>query len=489
MTASTSRAVAMYGAPPINLHARPKAEAPRSVVHSAALAFVWLAVALSSCVFIEPAPFDLVVFGLFILLPVIGLVQSKPLINSGMALWLIVIAGGFLSAAFARDMPVAAKHMFLSLYLVGMSILFAAFVAKSPLNHTKLVLNAYLFASVFAALLGIAGYLNLFPGAADYFTRYDRATGLFKDPNVYGPFLIAGLVTALHNWLTRPAERGIGSLLAAGIILIGILFSFSRGAWMATAFALALYAYLYAITAPTNWERLKLAALVLFGAAALGLVLAAALQSDAVGRFLQERAALTQSYDAGAEGRFGGQLKALDLVLENPIGLGSLMFSAFHHHEEVHNVYLSMLLNSGWVGGLVYAMICFGTVAFGFQHALKKTRTQPLFLIVYAALTANIVEGAIIDSDHWRHFYLLLGLVWGLMASDDKIVRDTRIVADRRPVLLRSVLLIPPSSRDPRIVRKLPAALTNVASFDEARRRQQLSKRAPRIVGIAPATG
>jgi Ni,Fe-hydrogenase I large subunit len=108
---------------------------------------------------------------------------------------------------------------------------------------------------------------------------------------------------------------------------------------------------------------------------------------------------------------------------------------------------------------------------------------------VYAALTTNILEGAVIDSDHWRHFYLLLGLVWGLMASDDKIVRAARTVVDRRPVLLRSVLLIPPSSRDPRIVRKLPVALTNVASIDDARRRQQRSKRTPRIVGMTPVTG
>ncbi len=29
-------------------------------------------------------------------------------------------------------------------------------------------------------------------------TLYSRATGLFKDPNVYGPFLIMGLIYAFH---------------------------------------------------------------------------------------------------------------------------------------------------------------------------------------------------------------------------------------------------------------------------------------------------
>jgi hypothetical protein len=27
------------------------------------------------------------------------------------------------------------------------------------------------------------------------------------------------------------------------------------------------------------------------------------------------------------------------------------------------------------------------------------------------------VEGLVIDTDHFRHFYLLIGLLWGLMAA------------------------------------------------------------------------
>src|SRR5262249_10917426 len=54
--------------------------------------------------------------------------------------------------------------------------------------------------------------------------------------------------------------------------------------------------------------------------------------------------------------------------------------------------------------------------ALGFRHALKATPTQPLFLIVYAAFIANALEGIIIDSDHWRHFYLLAAMVWGMMS-------------------------------------------------------------------------
>lgn len=424
----------------------------KSAAHQIALALVWLTVAISSIVFDEPAPVDAMTIGLMILLPVVGLVDAKPMLWAGFAVVFAMTACGEVSAALARETGIAVSHMTVSLYLVGAWFLFAAFVAKNPEKHTRLILNAYLVAGIIAALCGIVGYLNLFPGSYDLFTRYDRASGPFKDPNVFGPFLVAPLLTALHLWLVRPLRRGILPLIAAAILAVGILFSFSRGAWAAATIGIGLYSYFYTITANSNRERLKLAALVLLCIAVLALILAAAFKSEAISSLLEQRTALTQSYDVGPDGRFGGQLKAVGLILDNPLGIGAAIFTRFYHHEEVHNIYLSMFLNAGWVGGLLYLMTCLGTLAFGFRHVFKKTPSSPLFLIVFSALAGNICEGVLIDSDHWRHFYLLLALVWGMMAADQRQLRPARILRDLRPVLLQSVLLIPPSRRPMRIV-------------------------------------
>ena len=69
-------------------------------------------------------------------------------------------------------------------------------------------------------------------------------------------------------------------------------------------------------------------------------------------QLMQERASLTQGYDEGPEGRFGGQQKAVRLILDNPFGIGTHTFREKHHHEEVHNVYLTMFHYAGWIGGL-----------------------------------------------------------------------------------------------------------------------------------------
>ena len=60
------------------------------------------------------------------------------------------------------------------------------------------------------------------------------------------------------------------------------------------------------------------------------------------------------------------------------------------------------------------------------------------------------------DSDHWRHFFLLMGVVWGLMAGDAREVRKATIVRDRRPILLLQQLVVPPSRRQVRIAGRAP---------------------------------
>ena len=446
--------------PPLSSGAAPRMrDQPKSAVHRIALLAVWLTVASSSIVLVEPAPVDLMTIGLFVLLPVIGLVDARRYVIAVFAVLLAISAMSFFAAPAAFDVPVAIKHSAVSLYLYGATFLFAAFIAKRPGPHLRLVLNAHLVAASIAAALGIVGYLDLFPGAYDLFTRYDRASGPFKDPNVFGPFLVPALLTALHMWLVQPVARGFLPLALAALLSAGLLLSFSRGAWATGAIAFLIYGYFYSLSANRNIERLKLGLLVILGAAIVMLVLAVALQSDAVQRLIAERAALTQPYDEGPEGRFGGQEKAFAVVLDNPLGIGGLQFAPFIHHEEPHNVYLNMLMSSGWIGGLLYLALCLMLIGHGFRHALKKTRTRGLFLVVYASLVATILLGVLIDSDHWRHFYLLAGLVAGVIAGDSREIRPARIVADVRPVLMKKTLIIPPTNRDNRITGRVPARL------------------------------
>jgi O-antigen ligase len=252
-------------------------------------------------------------------------------------------------------------------------------------------------------------------------TRYGRATGLFKDPNVFGPFLVPALVYGLSRLAGMRLRKSIPLLGLLLMIGLAMLLSFSRGAWINLGVATAIYGALHILTVRDNRARLKFAVLAVMGIAALSALVLVALQFDAVSGLASERASLDQSYDEGPEGRFGGQQKAALLILEHPLGIGAQQFVPQYHREEPHNVYLAMFLNAGWLGGFLFLGLVVSTVVWGLRHAFVRCATQPLFLVVYACFVAHVLEGLVIDLDHWRHFYLLMAMAWGLMLSGMRV--------------------------------------------------------------------
>jgi len=245
-----------------------------------------------------------------------------------------------------------------------------------------------------------------------------RADVTLAHPDFAGIFLAMLLPVALAKVVSRrPLATRVLSANIAIVIGLGLLLSFSRGAWINLGVAVAIFGVLHILTVRSNRARLRFAVLAVMGVVALSALVVGALQLDGVSRLASERATLDQSYDEGPDGRFGGQQKAIGLILQNPLGLGAQQFVPQYHHEEPHNVYITMFLNAGWVGGLIFLALVGTTSVWGLRHAFVRCATQPLFLVVYACFVANVLEGLIIDLDHWRHFYLLMALVWGLMLS------------------------------------------------------------------------
>jgi len=390
------------------------------LVHRVILGMVWATFALSSIVFTEPAPVDAMLAGLAILLPVAGLVAVTPALSSYLALWSVAGACGLLAATFSRDVAGSTVFTVVSLYLYVASFTLAGFVARAPARHSRLILSGWTAAAIVAAAAALLGYFDIVPGAHELFTKFERASGPFKDPNVFGPFLVAPILYLLHLALERPGSPSLFLLVTAAFLSLGVLLSYSRGAWINLAVAIAIYAVLAYLTAQTAAARTRIISLVVAASAAITLITVAALQDSHIGAFLTDRASLTQSYDEGPAGRFGGQQKAVSLILENPFGIGAGQFTSVHHTEEVHNVYLSMILNAGWLGGLTFWLMTGLTLAIGLTAIRKPSPYRGVFLVAFAAFCATAAEGIVIDIDHWRSFYILMALIWGMAFSPAK---------------------------------------------------------------------
>jgi O-antigen ligase len=169
------------------------------------------------------------------------------------------------------------------------------------------------------------------------------------------------------------------------------------------------------------------------GAVAMLAAVGVATQLDQVRDLLEQRANLDQSYDEGPDGRFGGQQKARALILEHPFGIGTHTFRDTYHHEEPHNVYLSMFLNAGWLGGLFYIVSVLTTLCLGFRSALQNNRLQGAAVIAVASFAGLVFESFVIDSDHWRHFFIMAGLIWGIADAAPVDVDPSRRAGDPVP--------------------------------------------------------
>jgi O-Antigen ligase len=208
----------------------------------------------------------------------------------------------------------------------------------------------------------------------------------------------------------------LASGAALAIVVMALLLSFSRAAWGQFAGTAALLMLLTFITSRSNRERVRIILFAGLGAALLVMLIVALLSLDQVGNLFKERANLDQSYDMGPMGRFGRYTAGFTLALESPLGIGPLQFNKIFP-EDPHNTFLNAFMTGGWIVGVVYPTIVLTTLWIGLRYVFVDAPWRRIYLAVFCAFVGTVAESAIIDIDHWRHFFLLLGMVWGLILA------------------------------------------------------------------------
>lgn len=267
-----------------------------------------------------------------------------------MALVAAILVGGIVGIPLSTHFTLSATHIAVTGYLVAVAVFIACIVRRDPERALGAILGGYTVAAVLAAVAAIIGYFSLVSGAEELFTLYGRARGPFKDPNVFGPFLVVPALFCLLQVFTRPATRTLLPLAGFGILVLAILLSLSRGAWGNLAISGLVFVALLALT---NTDPAFRARLVLWsvGACVLGAcVVGLALNDRSLSRLIAERFQLIQTYDAGGHGRFDAQAQALEFIQVSPLGIGPRDFASFWG-EEAHNVYLTIFLAGGWLAG------------------------------------------------------------------------------------------------------------------------------------------
>lgn len=363
--------------------------------------------------FLRPSPYDFIAIPTLALWLCLGIrlhASSLPFV----ALLLLYNLGLLVALVPYLDEPFPVEWTVQSLYLMVTALFFVMFFSDRTRSRIDLALRAYVASCLFAAGAGIVSY---FGGAGGlFFTMDGRAAGVFEDPNVLGSFLILGALTLAHGLLTGRSRHPVLALSGLLILLLGIFLSFSRGSWAATLIAGALMAGLIYRTADSAALRRRLVRLGL-AALALGAVgIAALLSVDQIAERFQDRAQVTKDYDEGETGRFGNQRRGLPMLIEKPNGFGPLRWRLTFGLEP-HNSYIGGFANGGWLGGFSFLGLVLATGYVGFRLCLRPSPVQRQAQIVWPALFIFFLQAFQIDIDHWRHVFMMFGMVWALEAA------------------------------------------------------------------------
>lgn len=375
---------------------------------------LWLLVFSGAFAIIEPSPYE-IVFMLAALVFAATSLRFDPLLAPLVAGLALFDAGGLLALIPWTGNRDSVIYVVISFYVTLTGLFFACVMLEDPRGRLDSMRSAFTAAAVCASIAGILGYFDV-AGLGEAFTKYGRATGTFKDPNVLGPFLVLPLV-----WLTQGillgGRAGLIRTYAPMVIILAALFlSFSRGAWGVAAASVLLMVALTFITTRSARLRLRIIGFGLAGSMGLLLLLAIALSIPAIRDVFEIRASLSQDYDLGEFGRFGAQLRAIPMLLERPLGFGPLQFRHLFFGEDPHNVFVNAFASYGWLGGFSFIAVNAMTLYAGWWLVFRRNALQPHAIALWSCLFIQLLQGFQIDTDHWRHLWLFLGCVWGLAA-------------------------------------------------------------------------
>ncbi len=306
---------------------------------------------------------------------------------------------------------------------VGLLLPFLSYAAITSCaagwEEVRRILRFFALSVVVQNVVCVGAFLAAyFFGVTTLFVRYEglRLSGLLLDPNAYGGLLAVTFILIEAACLgPAPLLRKRAHFFSSWTLGLGLLFTFSRSAWLALALALALWALLQ----PRAAGRLMLRAMI--AVPCIFLVLGPR-------RFppiFEEMASRPKQ----VQGRFDLIHDALVAFSRRPFlggGLGSFRLS---EGEIAHNSAMWFLADFGILGlSVLLGFLGWFFVKAWRTYRLTSAKERPIALALLLGHTAMVGLAMGIEAFYQRHWWLVFGLI---AASYSIVTRRTGHIAHR----------------------------------------------------------
>jgi O-antigen ligase len=199
-------------------------------------------------------------------------------------------------------------------------------------------------------------------------------------------------------------------LAMLGILFVGVFFSYSRAAYLNLGDGVLVLMVVLPLRRGGSRRAVGLLVTLLTGLALIGGAVAVTGSLS----FLQERAKF-QTYD---NQRFGAQERGIQLAERYPIGIGPGQFESLAPIS-AHSTYVRTVAEEGILGFFILAGIIFGTLVLAVRNVVLGRGTYGIgSSALLAAWVGMLANSLFIDSLHWRHLWLVAGLIWAGALSE-----------------------------------------------------------------------
>ena len=373
------------------------------------LVFVWIAVALGVFAMFEPSPSDV---GIAVL-AVAGIVFGKLRWERSLTLTFVLLGffvfANLVSSCYAIDFDSGAIYILVTLFMLVSWVFVTGVLVKYQERGLLALMSAYTIGGAASSLLAVLAYFHVV-NFGESLLFYDRIKGAFKDPNVFGAYLVIASVYALYRLQGRGSfARKIfwaGACLSA---TLGVLLSFSRAAWANYAVTLVLFFVLNLFANRSEGSTRKRLVYIVIILTVISAAILYATTIPQVSDVIAYRSEI-QAYDIE---RFATYEAALKLGLDNPLGVGPGQSFLLLDYA-THNLYLRIFSENGVIGFLSLTIFMLATLLRSLVLSQKALTTfqRSMFSLVAAALAGSLLNSFAIDTLHWRHFWLLLAIGW-----------------------------------------------------------------------------
>ncbi len=272
------------------------------------------------------------------------------------------------------------------------------------LYTTRRAVEAGLQAYVVGAYVAVASALANYLGGSAFYTNFSRFSSGDTNPDGFGFILVLGMPAAWYLASSESATRTgrflrIINFAYIPAAFLGISLSGTRTALIATIPAMA-----FGVTSLVRLGRAARIAVVVLLASTLLLVVRQVQDLSSFQRFGTTTSELTEG---DLNNRTKNWLEGMASFAKHPLmGVGSGMYRSVNSFGKVaHNSYISVLVEVGLVGFLLFAAI----LVIVLQHALRQSGWDRSFWLTQLAVWS--IGAFTLTWEHRKSTWLFLGLV------------------------------------------------------------------------------